>query len=279
MKNPIKSISAIITAIALIFFIQDIAFASKIKPPGGRTGSPADGGGTCATSGCHSGNVAALDTGIDTNIPAEGYVAKETYTITVGQGMEQVGFSTYGFQFTAQDSSGNQLGSFTPAAGTIGYIPGVYIAHSSPQVASAPSWTFEWTAPSTGSGEVNFYAAVLAANGNGSNSGDNAFTTSGVVNEKGSVSTSKLESKELRVSGNIKNEVLNLNYHNKNTAPYDLRIVNLSGQVVYNGEITLQSGQNETTVTLNSHLKSGVYVIQLQNGSNIVKSKVLCQNN
>ncbi|HLG33852.1 MAG TPA: hypothetical protein VI757_03145, partial [Bacteroidia bacterium] len=47
--------------------------------PAGRTGSPGDGGLTCAISGCHNGPTPATQAGwITSNIPGTGYVPGST---------------------------------------------------------------------------------------------------------------------------------------------------------------------------------------------------------
>ena len=43
---------------------------------------------------------------------------------------------------------------------------------------STNEWSFTWTAPATRDQEVIFYAAFVAANGNGSTSGDFVYTYS-----------------------------------------------------------------------------------------------------
>ena len=47
----------------------------------------------------------------------------------------------------------------------------------------ARSWSFNWTAPAAGTGVVTFYGSLLAANNNGSESGDLTYITSTSVFE------------------------------------------------------------------------------------------------
>ena len=51
---------------------------------------------------------------------------------------------------------------------------GLYITHNAGSIFSpdSNSWTFEWIAPSQGTGEITFYASMNAANGDGTTFGD-----------------------------------------------------------------------------------------------------------
>lgn len=80
-------------------------------------------------------------------------------------------------QYTAMVSGGptSTAGGFdllasggTLVAGTNDRVSGSEVTHSTP---STRSWTFSWTAPSS-TGSQNFVAVALAANGNGSDTGD-----------------------------------------------------------------------------------------------------------
>lgn len=56
-------------------------FASSNGSPGGRSGSPGDNNQTCTA--CHSGTAVNQTGWISTNIPASGYVAGQTYQLTL----------------------------------------------------------------------------------------------------------------------------------------------------------------------------------------------------
>ena len=139
----------------------------------GNTGSPGDGGNTCAA--CHSGGNFGLSPTITTNIPASGYELNTTYNITVMGGASPAA----GFQLTAEETGSNgKVGTFTAGSGSRLTGSGNAVTHSN---SSNSSWSFTWTAPSTDQGEIKFYAAVNAANGNGGTSGDEIATTSSTV--------------------------------------------------------------------------------------------------
>lgn len=145
----------------ILFLIPVSAFILMASSGGrtdGRTGSPGDGGNTCAA--CHSGGNFNTSVTITSNIPATGYLLNTAYTINV---LTNSTSSTHGFQLTAENNSNTKIGAFT--AGTGSRVSGQRITHSTPSTSG--NWSFTWTSPSTDLGKVTFYAAVNAANGNG----------------------------------------------------------------------------------------------------------------
>ena len=116
--------------------------------------------------GCHGGTgVTAQLSGL----PAA-YVATTTYSLTVAMSgtPNTGGFNLEVNRGALSNPDGNSQASSNGFQATHGYAPGT------------TSWTMDWTAPSTGSGNIQFDLAVLAANGNGGTSGDNygTFSTS-----------------------------------------------------------------------------------------------------
>jgi len=152
--------------------------------PGGKSGSPGDGGATCTQ--CHSGSAQAQGGLISTTIPFTGYEAGQTYTVTVTANMS--GISKYGFELTAESAGGIKQGTFvvTDPARTKKVNGGTAVTHTSGgTVASgnAISWSVDWTAPAAGAGQITFYTALNATNSNGSTSGDQIYTGSRAVSE------------------------------------------------------------------------------------------------
>jgi len=136
---------------------------------GNTTGSPGDSNNTCTQ--CHNpGANFNLSPSITTNIPTSGYDLNTTYTINVTSTSNS---SKLGFQLTAENNSNTKIGSFTAGSGS--RVSGQRITHSSPS--SSGNWSFTWKSPATNEGEVTFYTAVNATNGNGSTSGDQVVTT------------------------------------------------------------------------------------------------------
>lgn len=120
--------------------------------PAGYTGSPGDGK-DCKQ--CHGGTTAAITNWITSDIPAEGYVAGSTYNITV----TVTGSGKKGFQVSPQNSSGDLLGTLTAGTGSELNGGGKYVTQSFSVNTNPATWTFGWTAPASGTGEVTFYGA------------------------------------------------------------------------------------------------------------------------
>jgi hypothetical protein len=150
MKIKLLIVSALILPLLII---NNSINSTPTGAPSGRTGSPADGQ-TCISSGCHSGTSSVVTNIITTNVPSEGYTPNTEYTITITMG----GSGKKGFEVSPQNANGNLLGTLTAGTGT--FIVGTkYITHSLAKTASPAVWTFQWTSPAKGTGDVDFYGA------------------------------------------------------------------------------------------------------------------------
>lgn len=125
-------------------------------------------------------------------LPAN-YLPDQQVPITVT--VNQAGATVFGFQLTAVDSQGREVGTFsipnqTPPQMQIldGFVGGNrrrYVEHTVngiiPTQFDTKSWTFNWRAPAQRRGKVSFYAAGNAANSDSSPAGDYIYTTSGAA--------------------------------------------------------------------------------------------------
>lgn len=170
----------------LLLLIPVSAFL-LMSSSGGRTearsGSPGDGGVTCAS--CHAGGNFGLTPSITTNIPASGYALNTDYTITVNSSSSS---SKLGFQLVAENTSNAKIGTLVAGSGT--RVGSNRITQSTPS--NTGNWSFTWKSPSTNQGVVTFYAAVNATNGNGNTGGDQVVTTNTSVNVLGISESRKL---------------------------------------------------------------------------------------
>ncbi|MBU1370443.1 MAG: T9SS type A sorting domain-containing protein [Bacteroidetes bacterium] len=159
-----------------------LLYANSTGSPGGKSGSPGDGGSTCVE--CHVGTPTAQSGWISTNIPDAGFEPGETYQISVNP--MHSGAGRFGFELTAETAGGSKIGGFTITdAGRTKLITGgnaVTHTFGGNTGGDATTWTVDWTAP-VDQAEVRFYAAVNAANGNGNNSGDQIYTTNLFLNQ------------------------------------------------------------------------------------------------
>lgn len=167
---------------ALIILFVLVAYNSG--SPGGKTGSPGDGGATCVQ--CHAGTVNQSTDWISTNVPLTGYVPGNTYTITLTG--THTGVVKFGFEVTAEDASGNKVGTFIitdPVQTQLrnGTTAATHTSNGNTPSGNSKTWVVDWTAPAAGTGDIGFYAAFNAANGNGTTSGDVVYNTSTFVSE------------------------------------------------------------------------------------------------
>lgn len=138
-----------------------------------RTGAP---GSNNPCSQCHSGGNFGASTTLEvidpnTMLSISEYVPGETYIyrVTVGHS----GASRFGFQSTAVFDNTQNAGTFqSPGANVqLEDVGGRHIVEQSTG-SLINVFESEWVAPEAGNGQVGFYASGLAANGNGSSSGD-----------------------------------------------------------------------------------------------------------
>jgi len=143
------------------------------------TGAPGDGATTCVT--CHSGGsfgAVSIDLTVEDgsgNAITE-YTPGETYAVSVQVTNASGTPSGYGFQAIAlEDGANTTLNSFSNA-GTGVQLSTTdsrqYAEHTGAKADGA--FSFDWTAPSLGTGSVTFYVGANAVNGNGNNGNDNA---------------------------------------------------------------------------------------------------------
>lgn len=209
MKNKTKiSISIFAVAIGSIF-ISEFTSSADGNPTGAPQPSAGDpkSGATCAKSGCHTGNAVTPLTGLITSdVPVAGYTPGATYTFTAT--ITRSGHTKFGFEISPQDASGTFLGTLiaTDAVNTklathffagSGNIAGKYITHSN---ASTGTWSFDWTAPVAGTGDVTFYGAFNAAGGSSNQTGDSIFTSTTLVSENVASGIADLENSANAIS-------------------------------------------------------------------------------
>ncbi len=189
MRRKIIALSLTITLITIfVGSIFNNGHTNSSGAPNGFSGSPGDAGNTCAISGCHSGIAVGIKSNVFTsNIPSDGYVPGTTYTITA-TARSIPSRNTFGFQISPQTNAGVLVGTMIATnAGTKLTGAGKYLTHNSSGITGSngvKSWSFNWVAPSAGSGSVTFYGVFNHANGNGGTSGDSIFKSTFIVNEK-----------------------------------------------------------------------------------------------
>lgn len=274
MKNKIKVVSAIaLTAISSIVFIDlsSPAGANGSGAPSARTGSPGDGG-NCTS--CHSGTATSQAGLITSDVPMTGYVPGTTYTITGA--ITTNGVTEYGFQISPQSTSGTLLGTLTATntAGTQLTTSGKYITHKAGGT-SFPSgtatWSFDWTAPAAGTGDVTFYGAFNSANSNNNTAGDVITLSSLMVSENlttGITATTE-ESAEVAVYPNPFTDRLYIKSVSSHAEQMNVTVTDINGKIVK----SINALENNQAIEL-QELAKGYYTVKIETNKGVIIKKV-----
>jgi hypothetical protein len=161
-----------------------ILMANSSGSVGGKTGSIGDNGVTCTQ--CHTGTATTMMGWITTNVPADGYVPGQTYTITATG--THAGVVKFGFELTVENNQGDKVGTLqltepTRTKFTNGGQAVTHTAAGNVPSGNTNTWTMNWVAPSNVDGDVGIYAAFNAANGNGNTGGDVIYKSSIFISE------------------------------------------------------------------------------------------------
>lgn len=204
-----------------------LAQAYSSGPPDGRTGAPGEG--NCTQ--CHSGTVNSGDGSFLLDGPAV-YEPGETYTLTAT--LQDPGQSRWGFELTDQGT-----GTLDTIDGTTQVSGGQYIKQTSSGTFNGTddgpvAWSFEWTAPEAGTGDVGIFAAGNAANGNGGTSGDFIYLSSITIEESTALGEHARPASVLLLENapNPFNPTTELRFELAQGGPVQLEIYDLGGRMV-----------------------------------------------
>lgn len=219
------------------------------------TGSPLDNK-TCAS--CHNSYDVTEVSWITTNIPEAGWIPSETYSITITASSATA--QKMGFELTAENTD-EKVGVFTfPDDGRMKLASGskTKVTHTSDGVTPENghiTWEATWTAPDVDKGDVTFYAAINAANGNSNTSGDSIFVTSITsTQDASSTAVHEVENISLKVFPNPASDYLFVRTIENIRST---EVINLSGQIQLK-----QTGNNSNNMRMDvSSLQPGIYVI------------------
>lgn len=256
-KNVILFTTLIFSAIFLVSYVL-----YPTGSPGGRTGSPGDNGANC--TGCHSGAAQQVSGWITTDIPASGYAAGQTYTVTASA--THTGAVKYGFEVTAESTSNNaKAGTFiiTDAAQTAKVNSNKAVTHTSGGTnpsGGSKSWTFNWTAPAEGTGNVKFYGAFNAANGNNETTGDVIYTSSLTVFEATSGITDNLAgSVNIKTYPNPFQDNFTIDLENSDKAHGSVMVTGFDGRIMWNSEF---HDDNSAKINIDAtEYPKGIYLV------------------
>lgn len=261
-----KIISWSLTCTLIIFGLgfYQLAFTKEDGAPSGKTNSPGDGE-TCTQVDCHTGTAKPRSGLLTTDVSEAGYLSTDTLTITVS--IEFPGRSTFGFQASAQTLDGDKIGKIivTDDVQTKTTSVGKYITHEKEGIdgSDGKSWSFDWT-PLSASGDVTFYYAVNAADGDGESTGDSVYYGSFTISENpDNVPLALQETGDLQ-SFSVLNPVENniVIQPLQNDMMYRVTVFDISGRLVMSPSSELSG----TAVLPAEALAPGIYFIEIFNG-------------
>ena len=251
----------------------------------------AGGPGNCAGSGCHSPNNSNTTVQLTISNSIGGpqvtyYTPSVVYYVKL-TGVNGSSMPGYGFQVAAVSGGNVQAGSFIIGSSTDQHttplISGLQLMENkrlipyttSPGVYEAD---FQWTAPAPGAGTVTLYSLLLAADGDGTEAGDqpNAGTPV-VLREAGGSYVSEL-TKNLSITAypNPVQNKLQLSFSNAASGVYTVKVYDMSGKALMSTNLELNA--NTSAYNLNTtDLKAGIYQIQII-GNNLLRTIPLIKN-
>ncbi len=234
-----------------------------------RTGSPVSLSQQCGQ--CH--NNGNFNTTINLRLKDQGgnivteYLAGESYTFEVELSGTGVG---YGFQAVALLANNVNAGNLVANSSNTKIVT-LNNRKYAEQITRSTTGLFvmNWTAPSTGSGTVNFYAAGNCVNGNNTASGDQSITASPLTISESTLSTVfENEDDLLRIYPNPSTEYFNIEIPNDKEGI--LSVYSGDGKVILTDK---KISGNYLLPTYN--WEKGLYFVRISGEINLVKSLIV----
>jgi hypothetical protein len=230
-----KKVIIYIAAVSIAFIFMSNSRGRAFTSGQGATTAPGESGQTCGSIGCHSGSAFETEVqleirDVDGNL-VDGYIPGQEYAVNINVG--HIGLpAAYGFQIVSlRDSDDNGINNFFNLPSLTQEVTveqRQYIEHSSrlPE----DNINLNWTAPELGTGDVTFYVAGLAVNGNGNSAGDNADTTQITLVEEIMSSTETISNlNTINVYPNPTKDFITID---SDSEIVEAHIINVQGQVV-----------------------------------------------
>lgn len=231
----------------------------------GKTGAPGEG--NCTS--CHSGSV--LDgtsenilTIMDGTTPVTTYTPNKQYTVLLSMKSNPL---KKGFQATVLNSSNSMAGSFLGQTGNtnINGSSKKYANHtsSSNTAVSAPVWTWKWTAPAAGTGNVKFYVASNKSNNDNNDKGDLIYLSQHLFSEEQNTSELSEAESDMNVQIAFMNETkeLAINFELTQAALCSVNVYHLSGKSVYSANFRKNELGKNKLVLSTANFGSGLFVV------------------
>jgi len=230
--------------------------------PAGYTGSPGDGA-NCTE--CHGGSASTVDGWITSDIPPQGYFPGYTYLITVTVS----GNGDKGFLVSPQDISGSQLGSMASGSGNKLVGSGKYVTQTSSTSQNPKVWTFSWTAPEAGTGDVTFYGAFTV------NKPVTKLSTL-TVGEDMTTSINDPANSQFRIYPNPAIDFVNISFDQIGELPYEINLYAIDGRKIASlNENQVLSDNRNIRMELSNQLMGGLYISEMVFRNEKVTRKII----
>ena len=229
--------------------------------PSGYTNSPHDGR-NC--SHCMGGSASPVTGWITSDVPSMGYKNDSTYHITV----TATGSGNKGFEVSPQDPAGNILGTLIAGSGSKLIDTGKYITHTAPKTGSSASWVFQWTAPSSGNGDITFYGSIAVTK--------LVTKTTTLTITKNTVGIDEMNIAGFSVFPNPVHSDLNIDLNLLKGSTVRMELLDMNSRVlnVFTEEF-LPSGQVHKQVRLNR--PAGLYVLTVKADNQMLSKKIIVE--
>ncbi len=247
--------------------------------PIGKTGSTGDNGNTC--TGCHQNGPAATDQSITIEIVDmdSTVIGGQTYEIKVsanGPGHQKIGFEST----VESNADHSKIGTFGTMGSNMQIKNNFYATHigtGTTTMNGETSWSYQWTAPTSFSGDATIYVASLFSNNDGENTNDVTVTASESFTITENLNLNELAQElDLTIFPNPTSENVQVNFELAENADIKIQIVDMNGrhaQVLANQH--MEAGAHSISSDLD--LPTGTYLITLQKGNEQLVNKLIIQ--
>ena len=230
--NRVKILPVFFSTVTVLLLLISTAHGDPCSAPNlGAAHSGAPGEVNC--SGCHSG-VVNTGPGTVNYIIGDGsfhYSPSELYTLflTITQDdVNQFGFQTTALKSSNNTTAGTMILTDTQNTKLLYGNNRVYVGHTvcgaDAYPAGSQQWSFQWEAPASDVGDIDFYLSSLATNHSHSSYGDNTYVQT--------ITLSPLQSVTLEIDNNEGWNLVGLPLEVENSA-YDIIFPEAIGETLY----------------------------------------------
>ena len=262
MKNKALLITPLLFTLLLLIY----GFGGGGKwpggSPGGYTGSPGDGK-DCTD--CHNGSASQVDGWITSDIPLDGYIPGETYTIF----LSATGSGKKGFEVAPQALNGDLLGTLIDGSGVHLVAGNKAVTHDNATSANPAEWQFQWTAPETGTGDVTFYGAFAL------NKSVTKLSTYAVMENTG-ISIREYQDLKAEVYPNPAHEELNITFTAEEAGETMVKLIAMDGRSIdLIEDLYSNKGTNSISCQIPQSISPGFYLLQIKQNNQLGNIKLL----